>query len=375
MDYGRISHITGLSFSELQQRHESWLGRSKDGKKSPDLKLIAAFSGLAVSSVSGHINKRKGSVSAKKAKMLDELLSLLDYRPSHAAKKLRSLNKMSIGFIAPISNSPSTEYSVEILKGVKSEAHKFGYFVDIYDIGPDEESDITTRLPFLGLVDGLIVVSSSIDSESLAPLCKENIPVFQINPLREQHQQPFVGAINSETLPFAELLDHLFSEHGYRNPVLVCIPVEGHVQRKQKEDLFLKAADHYGINIDLEKNLLTLPSFSFRDGRAAWERAKEVNPNADVYICLSDIVAIPFLHSVQAEGRSAAVTGYGNFEIGECFNLTTIDQHIVQLGSNAFQQLYYAMQFVRKQNEFPEYRSTTGPASLIKRRTCACMAG
>jgi hypothetical protein len=38
--------------------------------------------------------------------MLDRLLSTLDYRPSHAAKRLRSKSKMSIGFIAPITNSP-----------------------------------------------------------------------------------------------------------------------------------------------------------------------------------------------------------------------------------------------------------------------------
>lgn len=89
-------------------------------KKNPDLKLIAAFSGLSISTVSGHINGKKGAPSRIKAEMLDELLTLLEYRRSSAAHKLRSSSKMSIGFVAPISNSPSTEYSVEILKGVKS---------------------------------------------------------------------------------------------------------------------------------------------------------------------------------------------------------------------------------------------------------------
>ncbi|MCK4516463.1 MAG: LacI family DNA-binding transcriptional regulator, partial [Spirochaetaceae bacterium] len=293
----------------------------------------------------------------------------------HAARKLRSKSKMSIGLIAPITNSPSTEYSVEILKGVKTEAHKYGYFVDIYDIAQENQSEVTSRLPFLGLVDGLIVVSSSISSASFAPLRPENIPVLQVNPLKEQRESPFVGAINSETAPFADLLEHLFSDHKYRNPVLVHVPAEGHVQREMKEEMFLQAADKHSVSISRDRNFLSVPAFTYSAGRAAWNRAKAINPDADVYICLSDIVAVPFSQGLQREGRKAAVTGYGNFEIAECFELTTIDQHICQVGSDAFQQLYYAIRFIKMQGEFPEYRSTTGPASLIRRKTCACKAG
>jgi len=375
MDYRQISEITGISQEELKKRHDAWMGSSRKKKKNPDLKLIAAFSGLSISSVSGYINNKKGSISEKKARMLDSLLSVLDYRPSHAAKKLRSANKMSIGFIAPITNSPSTEYSVEILKGVKEEARKYGYFVDIYDIGPDEQSDFISRLPFLGLVDGLILVSSSITSESLSPLIQENIPVFHINPLKEELRPPFVGSINSDTAPFTDLLDHLFTDHKYRNPLLVYVPTEGHLQRQKKLDLFLKAVERYEIPFQAGRNLLTVPFYTYKDGNAAWKRAKTINPDADVYICLSDVIAVSFIRAQQKKGEITAVTGYGDFEVGEFFDITTVDQNIRELGTNAFQQLFYSIQYIQSQGSFPEYKSVKASTRLIKRESCACKAG
>ena len=375
MKYKEISEITGVAQAALRDKYEAWSESTRKKKKNPDLKLIAAFSGLSISSVSGHINNKKGSISPQKAEMLDKLLALLEYRPSNAAQKLRSTNKMSIAFVAPISNSPSTEYSVEILKGVKEEALKYGFFVDIYDIGPDEQADFVSRLPFLGLVDGLIIVSSSISADGFSMLVRENIPVFQINPLKEQRTKPFVGALNSETAPFAELLEHLFGEHQYRNPVLVYIPVESHVQRQTKMDLYEAALEKHGIAFDRTRNFLSVASHTYREGRDAWRRVNVINPDADVIVCLSDILAAAFIQEMQKDTKSIPVTGYGNFEIGTLFEITTIDQHIRALGSQAFEQLFYSIQFIQRQDEFPEYRSITGPAEFVQRKSCACNAG
>lgn len=374
MKYKRISKITGVPKDELKKRYQAW-SKGLRKKKNPDLKLIAAFSGLSISTVSGHINGKKGALSRIKAEMLDELLTLLEYRRSSAAHKLRSSSKMSIGFVAPISNSPSTEYSVEILKGVKSEALKYGFSVDIYDIGPEEGADFISRLPFLGLVDGLIVVLSSFSSNDFRMLIRENVPVFQINPLKEQHTIPFVGVLNSDTDPFRELLSHLFEDHGFRNPVLIYIPVKSHVQRQTKMDLYEEALTRHGIGFDTEHNFLSIASYSYQEGRSAWKKLKKINPDADVIICLSDIIAASFIQEIRKENKNIPVTGYGNFEIGKLLELTTVDQHIRRLGSDAFEQLFYAVQFIRRQEDFPEYRTIIGPSEFVKRESCACYAG
>jgi LacI family transcriptional regulator, purine nucleotide synthesis repressor len=374
MDYKRLSDISGIEQDTLIKRHAEWSAQAKH-KTRPDLKLIAALSGLSISSVSGYLNNKKGAVSKNKARMLDGILSIVDYRPSNAARKLRSTKKMSIGFIAPVTNSPSTEYSVEILKGVKEEARKYNYFVDIYDIGLDETADFTSRLPFLGLVDGLIEVSSALTAESLAPLVQQKIPIFHVNPLREEQRIPFVGSLNSDTSPFTDLLEHLFNDHRYKNPVLIGIPTEGHHQREEKLDLFREMLKKHSVSFNPEKNILFVSSYSFREGDTAWNRIREINPEADVLVCLSDVVAAALMLAQQETRHKIAVTGYGNFDLGESFGLTTVDQHIRELGVEAFQQLFYAMQYIEQQDEFPEYRSLQSAARLIKRKSCACKAG
>ena len=64
---------------------------------------------------------------------------MVGYLPSTAAKKLRRTQKMSIAFISPITDSPSPGFYTEILKGVKKEAGKYNFYVDIYDVSESEE--------------------------------------------------------------------------------------------------------------------------------------------------------------------------------------------------------------------------------------------
>ena len=68
----------------------------------------------------------------------------------------------------------------------------------------------------------------------------------------------------------------------------------------------------------------------------AYEMASEKNPDADVYVCLTDTLAVPIIRGLEKDNKKAAVTGYANFEIAEVFDLTTIEQNIPMLGSKAF---------------------------------------
>ncbi len=372
LDFDYIASITGITAIELERRFNQWQQRGKNiQKKEVDLKLLALLSGVSAASISNYNNKKKGSLSLQKVEMLDKLIAHLDYIPSNAAKKLRSSVKMSIGYIAPISQSPSTEYYLEILKGIKKEAVKFGYSIDIYDISEEEEKDYYAKLPFMGLIDGLIIVSSVLTAEELLPLRARKIPIYHINPRVEETKHPFVGSIYSETSGFLKLLDLLFQKSTYKNPMLLSIDLNNYSQREEKYNLFKDSLNRYNIPFSEDSNVVFLKSYSYTEGKQAYYEAYKKNPEIDIFICLSDTIAVSVLHEKAKEKKNIAVTGYANFELAEIFDLTTIDQNIQTLGSIAFQQIYYAIQYIQRNGEFPEYGTQQVSTEFIQRGSCS----
>lgn len=58
-------------------------------------------------------------------------------------------------------------------------------------------------------------------------------------------------------------------------------------------DLYEEALTRHGIGFDTEHNFLSIASYSYQEGRSAWKKLKKINPDADVIICLSDIILPP----------------------------------------------------------------------------------
>jgi DNA-binding LacI/PurR family transcriptional regulator len=103
-----------------------------------------------------------------------------------------------------------------------------------------------------------------------------------------------------------------------------------------------------------------------------YRKAIGKNPDADVYVCLSDTLAVPVIRYLQQEGRKAAVSGYANFEIAEVFGLSTVEQNIPQLGIKAFQHLFFSIQYIQRHGQFPEYSEERIPSEFIRRQSCGC---
>jgi len=375
LDFNKIQKIVGTPKIEIEKKYMEWeKNKTKSGKSTEvvDLKLLAALSGLSPSSVSNYFNNKKGAISKEKIDLLEKLTDLIGYTPSKAAKKLRSSRKMSIGFVFSVTSGTSMEYYIEVLRGVKKEANKYGYFVDIYDIEEEKRKHFFSELPFLGLIDGLIIVASVVTSEQLTPLIERNIPVVLINPKIKESRPPVTAGIYSDPAVFSQLLDHLFSIHGYRNPVLISVDIDNSFQRQEKLDIFQEKTNEYGIDFDKEKHVVFISSHSFPEGMKAYDIANKINPDADVYVCLTDTLAVPIIRRLQEDNKKAAVTGYANFEIAQVFNLTTVEQNIQIHGAKAFQNLFYSIQYIQRNNKFPEYNSEYISGDFIIQKSCGC---
>ena len=369
MDFQRISELFDASPNEVKSKYYAWCNekRKKSTVLNPDLKLLSYLSGLSATSISNFLNRKKGSVSKEKADKLEKLIELTGYLPSAAAKKLRSVKKMSIAFISPITDSPNPRFYTEILKGVKKEAKKYGFYIDIYDVAENEEEDFFNNMPFLGMVDALIIVSSKMTSEPLSRLVQRNIPVVLVHPWRKVEEAPIVNSIIPDTEVFTQLLDHLFTDCKYRRPVLISLHPKNHIIRNHKIELFKKALHKNNIPFDSEKNLFIIERHTFSEGKRAYRESILSNPEMDVFICLSDIVAASICREMEREKREIAVTGYDNSDIGELFNLITIDQKMEETGRIAFEKLFYAIKHVMVNKKLPDYSNSIVPLELIIR--------
>ena len=369
INYEQISKIFNVSQNEIESKHIKWLAdkKNKSSVITADLNLLSVLSGLSTASISNFLNKKEGSLSREKAEKLKKLVSVVEYLPSAAAKKLRKVQKMSIAFISPITDSPSPGFYTEILKGVKTEAKKYNFYVDIYDVSEDEEKDFFTNMPFLGMVDGIIVMSSKVSAVPFFPLIKRNIPVVLVHPWRKIENAPITNSIVPETAVFSQLLDHLFKEQQFRNPVLISLQPKNNITRKMKIKLFKDALVKYDIPFNKEKYLFIIEQHTFSEGHRAFKELSSLNPEIDVFICLSDVVAASVTMEISKQRRKIGVTGYDNSDIAKLFNLTTIDQKMEKTGKAAFEKLFYAIQYAAVNKELPGFNRTIIPLEFIQR--------
>ncbi|HCM29091.1 MAG TPA: hypothetical protein DIC34_21570 [Treponema sp.] len=368
IDFDRIASATGMEAGKVAAIYQSWL-QGKRGKNGPaaDLKLVSMLSDLSTATVSYYLNGKKGSISQERGETLQKVLECLHYSRSVAARKLRSKEKKSIAFVSPLSESPSPEFSLALLKSVKEEAKKYGYYVDVFDVEEGEEASFFANLPFLGMVDGIILSSICVDNGMLQPIVEHKLPIVDFHSWEKLDRAPVTDSIIPQNSVFSQLLTHLFLECGYRNPILVSLPPKNNITRKKKIEVYLEELDRSGIPFDPDRNIIYINRHDIIEGKKAYPEIFRRNPDVDVIICLSDLIAMTVLVELNAEGRRIPVTGYDNLDISELFGITTIDQNLADTGRMAFEKLYYAIRFVQKNGTYPAYSETVMDLKFVKR--------
>ncbi|HUX21114.1 MAG TPA: LacI family DNA-binding transcriptional regulator [Spirochaetia bacterium] len=368
LDADELADILNSDPKSIEKIYQDWLsGKRSKANLKPDLRLVALLTGLSTASVSYFLNGKKNRVSRDTSEKVQKVLKSIGFTPTIAARKLRSKEKKSIAFVSALSDSPSPEFSLALLKAVKDEAKKYGYYVDIFDVTEGEERDFFANPPFLGMVDGVILSSITIDHEGLAPLIEHKIPVVDFHSWEKLDRAPVTNSITPRAEVMSELLAHLFGECGYRNPVLVSVPVKNNHTRRRKLELFKFALQEFDIPFDVKKNLVLVEKYSIAESKRALPEIFRRNPNVDAIVCLSEVTAMTVMEELAASGRRVAVTGYDNLEISELFNITTIDQNLTETGRMAFEKLYYAIRYVRENGTFPEYQEAFMDSTYVQR--------
>jgi DNA-binding LacI/PurR family transcriptional regulator len=316
-----------------------------------------------------------------------QLIEIVGYVPSSAAQSLRGRQTNVIGIALPLT-SVSPDFYLEILSGIKQEADILGYQHFIFNVTTDEaRDDFFGSMPFLGIVDGLIVVGLYIDESRLRILERHNVPLAVVHN-RIALPPVISNLVAQDESPLNELIDrHLIKLHGYRRLALITLTTSNPLKmgdmiredwsRVGRINAYTQALKVNQIEYDPEI-VFEVKEHSFSEGYQALERILGKNEGLppgkkiEAIVCTSDTLAAGILTAASRHGLRIPVTGFDNLPVAELLDITTVDQRARDAGRLSFRQLYNALSYYKRKSKYPAFVEESINMQVVIRRSCGC---
>ncbi len=389
LPFEEIAELYERDPQEISEAYEEWIDLRKGRQRAaaPDIRLLASLSNLSTTSVSNFLRSKPGSLSEAKERRLAQLIEIVGYVPSSAAQSLRGRQTNVIGIALPLS-SVSPDFYMEILGGIKHEADILGYKHFIFNVtSEDARVDFFGSMPFLGIVDGLIVIGLHIDDSRLRILDKHNLPVTVVHN-RIASSPVISNLIAQDEKPLYELIDrHLIRHHGYRRLALVTLPTTNPLRmgdttradwsRANRLNAYLKALETNQIQYDPDL-IFEVREHSFEEGYRAFDLIRQRNVELpsdrkiEAVVCTSDTLAAGIIRAARRYDMPIPVTGFDNLPVAELLDITTVDQRAREVGRLAFRQLYNALSYYRRKGEYPAFAEEGINMQAVIRLSCGC---
>lgn len=241
----------------------------------PTIRAVAEAAGVSIATVSRAMSGQ--SVRPELAERVRAAVEELRYQPNPAAQGLVSGLNLTVGVVAPDLANP---YFNMFLKALNVNATRAGFRTLVVDTDnhPDEELDISRNL--LRHVDGLVLISPRMPTESLRLLAKESANIVLANRIAIGVGLPAV-AVDT----FGAMLDvcgHL-ARLGHRKLVYLEGPSAAwaNVERRRA----IEHATAFGMEV-----AVVPAGSSIEHGHQAAEAALEHKPSA--LVAFNDLVAL-----------------------------------------------------------------------------------
>jgi LacI family transcriptional regulator len=133
---------------------------------------VAERAGVSPATVSRYLNGH----TVRSADRVRRAIVDLQFRPSHAARSLKSGRAKAVAILGPDATNPFASLA---LRGAEAVARSYGYGVMLYSFDPDHDTlvldDVTSR------ADGVILTPRSEDDDALASLRQAGVPVVLLD--------------------------------------------------------------------------------------------------------------------------------------------------------------------------------------------------
>ncbi|MEJ1154319.1 LacI family DNA-binding transcriptional regulator [Microbacterium marmarense] len=299
---------------------------------------VARRAGVSTATVSRALSGR-GNVSAPTRVRVETAAAQLGYVVSASASSLASGRMRNIGVLVPYIDR---WFFSTVLSGIATALMRRGYDITLYNLTADraERRDLFQTFLRRQRVDGIVAISIELDATETELLRQLKLPVIAIGGPNPQLTTLTVDDVAVARLATEHLLTlgHREIAHIGANPEF---DIDFHVPTQRRLGFEHALAD---AGIAAEAALYEPADFTIEGGfRAAKQLLGKPGVSPSAIFAASDEMAIGALLAARELGYRVpddlSVVGIDGHDLGEFFNLTTVDQFPLGQGERAAEAL------------------------------------
>jgi DNA-binding LacI/PurR family transcriptional regulator len=293
---------------------------------------IARLADVSTATVSRALRGHENVAPKTRQRILD-IASKLDYNFTPIASRI-ALGKKSIGVISPVkaqwfTSKLTAAIEVFLLSQNISVQH---FSVDSIET----QNDLINQLATTRVVDGLIITTTSLASESIDRLAKlDHIETVTIEVTTDHFSTVFID--NTQAAKDATI--HLINL-GHKDIAILSgeefDPLYSPIPSLRKTG-YLEALDE--ANIEIRPELIKDGNFSYRGGAIATEQLFTLSKPPTAILALSDEMAIGAMHTIRRMNlripQDVSVVGFDDNDVSKYLDLTTVRQPVSEFGEQA----------------------------------------
>lgn len=324
---------------------------------------VAEYAGVSVSTVSHVINGTR-YVDPDTEQRVRVAIGVLKYRPNSVARSLRRRETNTIGLIVPDNSNP---FFAEVARAIEDYGFAESYNVILCNSdGSEQKEKAYVDVLLSKRVDGLILISSSHNTDHLQHILDMGIPVVVVD--RELGDLP-VDQVMVDNEYGGYLAGQYLLRLGHRRIGCIAGPSELTPSHARVHGL-QRALSEAGC--DLPDRALVPGDFRYASGETAMHTLLKRKLNLTAVFAINDVMAIGAINVLRREGyrvpEDVSVIGFDNIPQSAMMwpPITTIAQPIFDLGQAAITLL---LDQIRQETRVPS-RIMLQP-SLVERESCA----
>lgn len=303
------------------------------------IQFVAKSAGVSVATVSRVLNNSPLVKETTRRKVM-EIIKELDYEPNSLGRELRRAETRRIMVLSPSLVFP---IMADVYQGIQDTAKKHNYNVIVCatEDKHDKEEELLQMLK-TKVVDGVIVVASTLSAEELEQLGKDYsiVQCSEYEPVRTSS----CVAIDNEQAAF-DAVTHLLSL-GHRDIALI----KGGSSKSSshaREQGYRRALESAEIAVNLD--FIKASDYGYRNGYDIARELLEGSGPPTAIFCASDGIAIGCVNAATELGKSIpeefAVVGFDDTVEALMSRppITTIRQPKYELGCSAMEALLQSL--------------------------------
>ncbi|MGE5458721.1 MAG: LacI family DNA-binding transcriptional regulator, partial [Methanococcaceae archaeon] len=258
------------------------------------IKQIAEKAKVSIATVSRALNG-DAKVKPDTRELILALAHQMEYKPNILARNFAKRKTSTIGIVLP---EAVDEFFTEIIRGIDEIAYAGGYITLVAGTHSERSmSESVINFMGRGVVDGLIIMSPSLNESLKEILNKSDTPVVLINGKNDIEKYDSVGIDNYHGA--YSIIDYLIKTMGHKKIAHISGPLLNNDAIERKNGYMQALLDN---GLEIREDMIVSGDFSIKHGEYACRRLLSLLEKPDVIFAGNDMMAIGCYKAVESFG-------------------------------------------------------------------------